>query len=256
MNGASPEEGAALAATAAYRRDIDLAAAAFVADIGRLQTDIDTGDLSTARTDELTAQSDYDQFRSLENENAENASTLDELATDVGTGQSFGGLHAIEYDLWASPTTSAAETVAGLATQAQVAEYLLSRTSLSPETIGITAVNELTWANDMAVPYREERYSQRDTVDIAATIGAARTAFLTIQPLARMVSASSTNAVAQQFAKLDQLVHALGPPMQAPDSDLTASTQTAISQHIDATAAALAALSARLVPFGTSGASS
>ena len=65
-----------------------------------------------------------------------------------------------------------------------------------------------------------------------------------------------TDAVAQQFAMLVQQVAALGPPMQVPDSAISQATTMALSQHVDAAAAALAALSARLTPFGTTGASS
>ena len=122
-----------------YRADIGNATAAFVGDIGNLQTAVDGGDAAAAKSDELAAQAQYDAFRLLESGNAVNASSLDELATDVDPGGSFAGLHAVERDLWSS--AKAAADVVGHAAQAPVAQYLLSRDRLAPEAIGTTAVD-------------------------------------------------------------------------------------------------------------------
>jgi len=255
---------AAREATASFRAEIGNDAAAFVATIGRLQADLLAGNLTAARADEIGAQSAYDGFRLLESGNTVIASTLDERLTDLGPGQTLAGLHAVERDLWA-PTpapgqagalSAALDDTSGLAAQAPVAQYLLSRNALDPEAIGTTAVDELGWVNDVALPGDEELYSHLDTVDIAGTVGAAASAFSAIQPLARMVSPPLTAAVASLFATLEADVAALGPPGQRVDDTIPVATQRALAQQVDATAAGLARLSALLTPYGTSGATS
>ena len=245
---------AAGAATRAFRREITGSAAAFVAAIDNLQTAVTSGDTAGGRRDEVTAQCLYDRFRLVESENTVNASTLDERRADVAPGSSFAGLHAVERDLWSSGDAGA--DLPGLAAQATVAEYLLSKTALDPEAIGTTAVDELSWVADVAIPGREEQYSHLDAIDIVATVGAAHDAFVVLEPLAEVVAPTLTVSTADQFAALDREVTALGPPAQVPDSSISWAVRLALSQRVDATAAGLAQVAARLAPFGTAGRSS
>jgi iron uptake system component EfeO len=245
---------AASASTLVFRREITASAAAFVAAIGNLQTAVAGRDTAGARRDELAAQGLYDRFRLAESGNSINASTLDERQTDVVPGTTFAGLHAVERDLWSSG--DAAADLPGLAAQATVAEYLLSKTALDPEAIGTTGVDELSWVANVAIPGREEQYSHLDAVDIVATVGAAHDAFVALEPLAEEVAPTLTTSTADQFAALEQEVAALGPPAQLPDSSISGAVRLALSQRIDATAAGLAQVAARLAPFGTAGRSS
>ena len=251
---------AARAATTTFRTVIGNDAADFVAAVGRLQADLASGDPVEARVDELAAQSAYDGFRLLESGNTVIASTLDERWTDLVPGQTFAGLHAVERDLWSGEAGGASadtlSTVGGLVAQAPVAQYLLSRDSLGPEAIGTTAVDELTWVNDVAVPGQEEVYSHLDAVDIAGTVAAANAAFTALQPLARTVSPLLTDAVATHLAGLQTQVDALGPPSLRTDAAIPPASLRSLAQQVDATAALLARLSARLAPYGTRGASS
>ena len=144
----------------------------------------------------------------------------------------------------------------GLEPQAQVAEFILSRLTLPPEAIGTTGVDELNWVNDVAIPGREEWYSHLDAVDISATIAAADQAFDAVEPLAHQVAPSLTVVVAGRFATLENDVAELGPVTDLPDSALSSTTRLSLSQQVDATADGLAQLSATLVPYGTSAASS
>ncbi len=259
--GAPARQAAARVATASYRADVGDDAAAFVAAVDRLHADLVAGDPLTARADELDAQSAYDGFRMLETGNTVIASTLDERASDVGPGRPLAGLHAVERDLWGGSTDQTqAQAVAqaladtsGLVAQAPVAQYLLSRDALGPEAIGTTAVAELGWVDDVAVPDDEELYSHLDAVDIAATVGAAQSAFSAVQPLARVVSPALTAAVATSFTVLAAQVTALGHPDQRPDDTIPMTALRSLAQQVDATAAALARLSALLAPYGTSG---
>lgn len=253
--GTPAENTAASAATATFQRDLDRVASAFVTDVDRLQTAVDRGSVAQARSYELAGQADYDQFRALESGNGTTAATLDELVTDVGADQTFGGLHAVERDLWSpgGATAEAASDISGLVAQAPVAEYLLAKDVLSPEAIGNTGVDELGWVVDMSIPGREELYSHLDDVDTTATVAAADEAFVAIEPLGRLVAPAVTTSVGTSFARLLTAVHRIGLPDQVVDTDLSAATRLALSQQADATAAGLAQLAALLTPFGTSG---
>ena len=106
--GPAAEQAAASAATASFRIGLGNESAAFVSDVGHLQAELQAGDLAAAQADELGAQAEFDQFREVAaGSNPINASTIDELAADVGPGQTFGGLHAVEKDLWDPPTSPA-----------------------------------------------------------------------------------------------------------------------------------------------------
>jgi len=242
---------AGAAATAAFHSQIDGDTAAFVRTIGTLQDDVARGDLAAARSDELTAQSQFDGFRDLEIGNQVNDASLDELPSDVGPGQTFGGLHAIERDLWTSGPLAA--DLASLAAQAPVAEFLLSRNRLGPEAIGTVAVDELGWVTDDALAGDEESFSGLGLVDVNATLGAAQNAFGAIERLAQGVDPTLTSTVQAGFTALDTAVAALGSPTAVPESSVPASTVQSLTQHVDATAALLARLAADLARFGTSG---
>jgi len=242
---------AGAAATAAFHSQIDDATAAFVRTIGTLQDDVARGDLAAARSDELTAQAQFDGFRDLEIGNQVNDASLDELPSDVGPGQTFGGLHAVERDLWTSGPVAA--DLASLAAQAPVAEFLLSRNRLGPEAIGTVAVDELGWVADDGLGGDVEPFSGLGLVDVDATLGAARNAFGAIERLAQGVDPTLTSTVLAGFTRLDTAVAALGPPTAVPESSVRASTVQSLTQELDATAALLARLSAELARFGTSG---
>jgi len=254
---AQSERVAARAATRGFRAIIASNALDLVDVVGRLGTALADRQIPTAKVDELTAQADFDRIRVLDNGNTINTSALDGLSTGLAAGQPFGGLHAVEQDLWSGTSgvdpAVVADLSSGLVTQAQVAEFLLVKEVLDPEAIGVAAADELSWVDEMAIPGSEELYSHRDTVDIAATVDAADQAFSDIEPLCRMVTPSLTRTVADHFTQLLAAVAALGPPDGVSDASLTPATRLSLSQQVDATATPLAQLAATLVPFGTSG---
>ena len=252
--GSLPSTHAALAATHAFAAQVDADTAAFVSAVSALQTAADSGDITAARSAELSAQADYDAFRVLESGNTVNASTLDELAGDVGPHESFGGLHAVERDLWTSGPLVA--DVAALGGQAPVAQYLLSRERVGPEAIAVVAVSQLNWVVDAALSHTQEQYSHLGLVDVAATEAAAHRSFSLIEPLGRLVAPRLTATVDGQFAVLDTQVSALGPPTVVSDSSVSPAARLALSRQLDATAATLARLAAVLTPYGTAGAPS
>jgi hypothetical protein len=91
-------------------------------------------------------------------------------------------------------------------------------------------------------------------VDIAATVGAAYQAFAASEPVGRTVDPALTTSVAQGFTALEADAASLGPPTQVPDAAIPATLRLSVSQQVDATAADLARLAARLAPLGTAGA--
>jgi iron uptake system component EfeO len=250
--GSRPTAAAARASTRAFAVGVATGTGAFVSEVTALQGDVASGDLAAARADELAAQADYDGFRALETENAVNASTLDELASDVEPQQSFGGLHAIERDLWGSGPL--ATDVSALAGQTPVVQFLLSRERLGPEAIATVAVDQLTWVVDTALPQDQEQFSHLGLVDVVATEAAAHRSFADVEPLGRRVAPALTATVGTQFAVLDAQVAALGPPTTVPEQSVTAVARLALSRQLDATAATLARLAADLAPYGTAGA--
>ncbi len=247
---------AADAATRTYATQTGTWTSEFVTSIDALQGDVASGRIPTAESDELAAQADYDSFRDLDagSDGSINASSLDELQTDVVPGETFGGLHAVERDLWTAQP--AAADVAGLVAQAPVAEFVVSRLRLGPEAIGSVAVDQLSWVVDTALPSSQEPVSHLGLVDVDATEAAAARAFAAIEPLARLVDPSLTGTVAAQFATLGAQVAALGDPSTTPDTSVAPAAHLALSQRLDATASTLARLSARLAPYGTEGAPS
>ncbi len=251
------ERVAAAAATRAFHAFIASDSLALVDVVGRLGTALADRQIPTAKVDELTAQADFDHIRVLDSGNTINTSALDGLSTGLAAGQPFGGLHAVEQDLWSGMSgvdpAALADLSSGLVTQAQVAEFLLAKEVLDPEAIGVAGADELSWVDEMAIPGREELYSHRDTVDIAATVDAADQAFSEIEPLCRMVAPALTRTVAHHFSQLLAAVAALGPPGGESDASLTPGTRLSLSQQVDATATPLTQLAATLVPFGTSG---
>jgi iron uptake system EfeUOB component EfeO/EfeM len=236
--GTALEQRLATGATAAYQVAIAGNARSFVGAVTTLESALRAGDVLAARQDELEAQADFDRFRWLETAYTGNAAALDELASAVPTGQAFGGLHAVEQALWpaaasgATPdppsTTAAIAASSGLVAQAPVAEYLLGKERLSPEVIGTTAVQELGWVAAVALPGREEEFSHHDDVDVA---------------LAGRVQA--------RFTALLDLVDSLGSPDRV--STIPSDARVAITGALDATAAQLSTLAARMTPFGTTG---
>jgi iron uptake system EfeUOB component EfeO/EfeM len=250
----APTTVAAIAATHAFTAQVQTAAAGFVSSVTALAGDVGRGDVVAARADELAAQGDYDALRVLETGNTINASALDELASDVPPGQSFGGLHAVERDLWSGGPTGV--DVADLEAQAPVAQFLLSRERLGPEAIGSTAVDQLDWVADTALPVSQEQVSHLGLVDVAATVASARQAFGDLAPLARLVDPQLTATVAGQFAALGADCAALGAPTTTTDDSVSPAARLTAFHQLDATASELARLTAELTPYGTAGAPS
>lgn len=246
------ERVAAFQAIATFRADIATATTRFVNEVGRLRVDLDRGADRRARVDELDAQADYDRFRFLETVNQEAATTLDELPGDVAPHQSFGGLHAVERDLWTSGDSARVLTdITGLVAEAPVARFLLAKETVDPEAIATTGVDELGWVDDVAIPGREEPYSHRDAVDIVASLESADAAFGAIEPLGLRVAPSLTTSVADRFADVLRTARSLGNPFAVPDQDIKPGTRLLLSQQVDATADLFSELAAALTPFGT-----
>jgi len=253
----APGQRLATLATVTYRVQLSATAAGFTSATNSLQADVASGDLGAARTDELTAQADYDAIRTLQSSAPADVPHIDELSSEVAPGQSFTGLHAVERDLWASGPL--ATDVADLVGQTPIQHLLMARPLLvvhqqfSPEAIGTAAVNELTWVVDEALVIQQEQYSHLGLVDVDATIAAADQAFTDIEPLSERVDPNLTATVATDFAALQSDDHALGDPTSVVDGAVTADARLQLARQLDATASTLARLTALLTPYGTNG---
>lgn len=247
-------------ATVTYRDQLAATTTAFTAATADLQSAAARGDVPAGRTAELDAQADYDAFRVLEVGASSDVPRIDQLQSDVDPGATFDGLHAIERDLWTSgPLEADIDALVGqtpLQRLLMARPLLVTRQQLSPEAIGTTAVDELSWVVDSALPHEQEQYSHLGLVDIDATTGAAAQAFGDLEPLGRRVAPGLTADVAARFTALDAAEHALGDPTTVSDASITAPARLALAEQLDATASTLARLAALLTPYGTRGGTS
>ncbi|MGB7049971.1 MAG: hypothetical protein WBG41_00225 [Acidimicrobiales bacterium] len=241
----------AATASGAYRSVVAADGNRMLADLTHLGDAVDRGDLTGARAAELDVQADFDEIREVDAASPQNVASLDGLAGEVPPGATFGGLHALERDLWT--TGNPATDLPSVEVQASVANYVVANQSLAPSTIVATAVAELGWVVEQAIPEREELYSHHDDVDIAAGVTAAQQAFSAVRPLACSLDASGCQEALAALGTLEATVAALGPPADVPDSLLTPPVQHDLSEETDRAADALAALDAPLLPFGTAG---
>jgi len=219
--------------------------------VDQIADDVAAGDLPDARAAELAAQADFDEVRFVDAASPQNVASMDALSGQVPPGATFGGLHALERDLWSGG--DAAADLPSLRGQAAVTAGIVSRQSLSPAVIVTTAVSQLDRVVDDALPGREELYSHRDDVDVAAGVTAADQAFAAVQPLVCSVDAGGCRVAAADLGSLSDSVSALGPPETVPDAALTVDVQRALSEQAETAAHALAVLEAPLLPFGTAG---
>jgi hypothetical protein len=239
---------AGVGATVAFGSTIGTAALGYGAALRALQWDVASGDLAAAKTDELAAQASYDSLRFLAGTAQSSGWVVDGLAGDVPPGQRFTGLHLVEEDLWDGGDAKAA--VDSLVRSAPLVEAAFSRLQASPQEIESVAVDELDWVNEVAVPGRAEPYSHLDSVDVAATVDAAKAAFEDLVPLVRQIDPRQGTAITRGFATLAGAVGALGAPGTAPDSAIPAARFEQVAQDGDAVAEALSALGATLAGYG------
>lgn len=239
---------AAVAASAQFRSTVGAAATAFAGDVASLQQAVAAGDVTAARADELAAQAQYDAIRYLTGSGPATSSPLDETAADVPSGGRLAGLHLVERDLWDGGNAAAA--VAPLVSAAPMVEVGLSRIQLAPRQIDLVAMGELGWVTSVAVPGLEELYSHLDTVDVAATVGAASAAFEAVAPVGRLVTPGRTATAAERFAALGLAVRALGTPGTVPDSAIPEARWRSVAEDADAAAAVLGALAPPLAGYG------
>lgn len=232
-------------ATIAYQQDLARAGAAFSADLERLATAARAGDTEAARTAELAAQADEDAFRSQIGAGSATALALDGRPADLPAGDTLAGLHSVERGLWHSGDDPL-PAVQALVAAGPALEELLSRVELSPSAILRSGIETLGWVNAVAVPGREEVFSHLDTVDVAAGVTAARSAFTAVAPLGDLVAPTAAATVRLRFADLARAVAALGPPGTRPDQDVPPGAETGVARQVDATAAALSTLAAQL----------
>jgi hypothetical protein len=244
-----PVQNASLSATEGYRKFIVESAQTFVADTEALQAAVVSGNLASARSGELAAQTEYDDIRPQVEWGSQTAIDIDGQADQFPPGVPFVGLHRIEQSLWNGAPPGAA--VAALVARGPAIEFAVARTILTPQSIIEGDVQELDWVDSAAVSGREEMYSHLDSIDVDAGVKAAQTGFKLVEPLAYLVAGPQAHAVVAQFESLTRVLWVLGPAGTKPDSEIPAASWVSVGQHVDATASALAVLASRLGSAGT-----
>ena len=248
------ERSAAAASTNAYRTALAGAADQLEADVLAIGAALGRSDLAAARSSELAAQSAFDRLRAADAASPENATAVDALSGQVLSGGDFGGLHAVERDLWTDGSAGdASRFLPSLESQVAVTKELMARQSLSPVVITTVAVSELNWVVDVPLAGREEQYSHLDAVDVAGGVAGARDAFAAVAPLACAVERTACETAANRLDALTVTVTSLGSPAALPDALLGADLQRSLSQQADGAADALGALEAPLIRFGVAG---
>jgi iron uptake system component EfeO len=239
-------------ASARFRHDVGTSAAALVGAVDQLQQAVAAGDVAGARADELAAQGDVDAIRYVTADGPTTSGPVDGTAAALPAGGRLAGLHLVERDLWdgGGSTSAAAPAVSALVAEAPLMEVGLSRLQLGPRGIDLVAMRDLGWVTSVAVPGLEERSSHLDAVDVAATVGAARTAFAAVAPLGRLVAPARTASVTRRLALLGRAVRAMGPPSTVPDDAVPQPAWRAVAQRADAAAAELGALAPALAGYG------
>ncbi len=249
---ASPSEtGRAGSATSTFRASVTADADRLVADVAALSRAVAGGSPADARTAELAAQGDFDHIRFVDAASPANVAALDDLAGQVLPGGTFGGLHAVEEDLWSG--VDPGPLLSSLATQVAVAHEVVARQALSPVVVASVGVQQLDWVVDEALPGREEAFSRLDMVDVAAGVDAAREAFAAIRPLSCSLDPRRCHEAEADLGSLGASVSMLGPPATIPDSTLSVAVQHSLGVQADRAADALAALEPDLAAYGTTG---
>jgi hypothetical protein len=245
------EQQTTLDATEGYRRFLLTSAERLTSELEALAADARADDLAGARTSELAAQVDFDALRGDVAPDSAVAIQLDGEAWSIGASP-FGGLHRIERELWGPvDLTAAGQRAEGLASLSEQVAFVLYRAVLTPAEMLAQAQVQLEWAVDVPLGGREELYSHHDLADVAAAIGAARTAFVLVAPLGRLVASAAVTRCARRFASLDATLRRLGPPASRSDASVTASTWASIAESAQSANGALGALDGDVQGFGS-----
>ena len=245
------EQAATFHAALAYRRLLVGSFDALGASLSRLAVDAAAGDRAAAQTDELAAQAAYDGFRVTMTPGSDSANQLDGEAWNTRSGAPEG-LHAIEKILWSgSPMGSVATLARRVSNDSLFSGFALSRLVLTPQQQLAQIQTALTWAVEVPLVNREEIYSHRDLIDVAAVAAFARRALSSLTPLGLLVDPSTTRVAATRLAALDRLVAAGSGATALRDSTVASARWRSLAQAIDAADAPLGTLQGRLAGFGT-----
>jgi hypothetical protein len=245
------EQQLTLDATEGYRRYLLTSAERLTSELQVLAARARSGNLAGARTAELAAQVDFDAVRGDIAPDSAVAIQLDGEAWSVGASP-FAGLHRIERELWGTVDLAAAARGAeGLAALSDQVAFVFYRAVLTPAEMLAQAQSQLEWAVDVPLAGREELYSHHDLADVAAAIGAARTAFELVSPLGRLVAPAAVTSGARRFATLDAALRPLGRPASRTDASVGATTWASIAESAQDANAAVGVLAGDVQGFGS-----
>ncbi len=246
------EQAATLAATVGYRHFLLAHSERLTLELSALAIAAAAGQLDAARSDELVAQGDFDALRGDLASYSATAVELDGERWSEGAAR-FGGLHAVERDLWGrhDELRAASLTAHGLVLTSLDTTYLFLRADLSPAQILGEAEGQLQWATAVPVAGREEEFSHRDLLDVDAAYGAAHTAVELTDRLSLLVAPSTEARASAALGSLGRTLAKLGDPASVVDASVPLATWQTIATELEAAAAPLGELQGDDEGFGS-----
>lgn len=235
-----------------YAEYVDGQVTDMVTAVQKLQSDIDAGDLSAAKTDYANArpyyehvESDVDGFVKKGYKATDNAGNLDYLIdmrqSNLDDTVGWHGFHAVEKDLFEAGaiTDTTKQTAAELTTNVQLLAKLVPTLDYKPEDLANGAAGLLEEVQSNKITGEEEAYSHIDLVDLAANVEGARQAFAYLKPGLTKTDPTLTKQIAKQFDATNTLMDgfrdasALG-GFDTWDDATKAAHANAISQQVQA----------------------
>ncbi len=243
------EQAATLAATKAFRREIDTASLQFSHDCTDMVGAIEAGNVAAAKADELAAQGQFDVFRPVLEGGSVGSAAIDGLPGSFAPGSTPSGLHVVEADLWGGRVAAAAVAARALEQAGPFVAFSLYRSIFTPAQIAGDEVDALGWMVDDVVDTTQEPASHADLVDVDAVLGALASATSGLAPLARIVNPRALANLETSLAALRQSVAGL--PAATPDGAVAPGRWRSIAQDADVAEGAMADLEGSFWGFGT-----
>ncbi len=243
------EQAATLAVTNQFRRNVVTASQRFASASSSLVAAIHAGDMVSARRFELHSQAAFDELRASFAIGVTALTPLDALVSDQAPGTIPSGLHAVERDLWTGHLTDAFTSAQALAQAAPLLEFGVFRTILTPSAICGRLIELLSWTTENVITSSQERFSQRDMLDVRASVLFSSRVINSLVDLGHLIRPD----LARQLSSRNRSVVALVGRFSdtTPNSDVSNASWRAISQQIASVQASLGELDGALNGLGT-----
>ncbi len=243
------QQGATLAVTNFFRREVVTASERFVMASTQLDAAIRAHDVTRAREAELRTQAAFDEVRPSLGIGVTTLTPLDALVSDQSPGIAATGLHAIERQLWAGSLSSSTLAAHNLAQVGPILEIGVFRTILTPSAICGRVDEILSWTVENVIDSSQEQYSHVDMIDARTTLDQANRIIGSLGRLAVLVDRPLAAQLAERSRAVVDVVDAFS--ATTPNAMVPATTWRELAQRISALEASLGALDGQLNGLGT-----